>query len=157
MRNNLMLMEPELTLDNLHQEFNDFLRNTFLESPFASQSYKGMLTLIPAIELKQTSKEYKVKVQLPGVNKEDINIDLTDDSLTISAETKQEKSENKETEAHEKIHTCEFRYGKYARTIHFANPIKTDGSSAEYKDGILSIVIPKQKVEKATTKRLTIK
>ncbi len=62
-----------------------------------------------------------VKVQLPGVNKEDIHVDLNNDYMTVSAEVKEEKTEKGEGE---KIHTSEFRYGKYIRTISFDNPVK---------------------------------
>lgn len=155
MKSDLMLREPELSFDSIHQELNNFLRDTFMESMFAHPlNLKKMSTWRPAIELKQNEKEYKVKVQLPGVNKEDIQIDLNNDYMTISAEVKQEKNEKDEAE---KIHTSEFRYGKYIRTVSFDTPIKADESSAEYKNGVLSIDLPKQKVEKTKTKHLAIK
>ncbi len=160
MKNNLMLMEPELSFDNLHRELNNFLRDTFLEGALALPSHMKTMALRPAIELKQTDKEYKIKVQLPGVNKEDIHVDLENDFLTITAETKEEKNEVKgedKDKNNEKIHTSEFRYGKYVRTVAFDNPIKADESKAEYKDGILNITMPKQKVEKIKAKRLIIK
>lgn len=155
MKNNLMLKEQELSFDSIHQELNNFLRDTFMESVFSHPlNLKKMATWRPAIELKQTEKEYRAKVQLPGVNKEDIHIDLNNDYMTISAEIKEEKSEKAEDT---KVHTSEFRYGKYIRTVSFDNPIKSDESVAEYKDGVLSITMPKQKIEKTKTKHLTIK
>ena len=155
MKSDLMLREPELSFDSIHQELNNFLRDTFMESMFSHPlNLKKMSTWRPAIELKQSEKDYKVKVQLPGVSKEDIQIDLNNDYMTISAEVKQEKNEKNEAE---KIHTSEFRYGKFIRTISFDNPIKADESIAEYKNGILNITLPKQKVEKSKTKHLTIK
>jgi HSP20 family protein len=155
MRNDLMLRDPELSFDSIHQELNNFLRDTFMESMFSHPlNLKKMSTWRPAIELKQTEKNYKVKVQLPGVNKEDIHVDLTNDYMTVTAEIKNEKDEKDETS---KIHTSEFRYGKYIRTVSFDNPVKSDESVAEYKNGILNIALPKQKVEKTKTKRLNIK
>ncbi len=155
MRSDLMLREPELSFDSIHQELNNFLRDTFMESVFSHPlNLKKISTWRPAIELKQNEKEYKVKVQLPGVNKEDIHIDLNNDYMTISAEVKEEKAEKSEDE---KVHTSEFRYGKYVRTISFENPIKTEESKAEYQNGVLNIVMPKQKIETTKTKRLDIK
>jgi len=156
MRNDLMLKENDLSFDSIHQELNNFLRDTFMESAFSHPlNLKKIATWRPAIELKQTDKEYKVKVQLPGVNKEDIHIDLNNDYMTVTAEIKEER--NKDNEA-EKLHTSEFRYGKYIRTVSFDNPIKSDESVAEYKNGILNIQMPKQKIEKVEkTKRLEIK
>lgn len=155
MKSDLMLRDPELSFDSIHQELNNFLRDTFMESMFSHPlNLKKMSTWRPAIELKQTDKNYKVKVQLPGVNKEDIHIDLNNDYMTVSAEIKEEKSEKGEDE---KIHASEFRYGKYIRTVSFDNPIKCDESVAEYNNGILNITMPKQKIEKSKTKRLEIK
>lgn len=155
MRNDLMLREPELSFDSIHQELNNFLRDTFMESVFSHPlNLKKKATWRPAIELKQNEKEYKVKVQLPGVCKDDIHIDLNNDYMTISAEVNEEKTEKTDDE---KVHTCEFRYGKYIRTVSFETPIKSDESVAEYKDGILMITMPKQKIEKTKSKRLTIK
>ena len=158
MRNDLMLKDPELSFDSIHQELNNFLRDTFMESAFSHPlNLKKISTWRPAIELKQNDKEYKVKVQLPGVSKEDIHIDLNNDYLTVSAEVKEEKIEKGREGESEKTHTSEFRYGKYIRTMSFDNPIKSDESVAEYKNGILNIIMPKQKIEKSKTKRLMIK
>jgi HSP20 family protein len=157
MKHSLMLREPELSFDSIHQELNNFLRDTFMENVFSHPlSLKKISTWRPAIELKQNEQEYKIKVQLPGVNKEDIHIDLNNDYMTISAEVKEEKTEKDEEDEEEKVHTSEFRYGKYIRTISFENPVKTEESKAEYKNGILNITMPKQKIEKSKTKRLTI-
>lgn len=154
MRQNLMIREPELSFDSIHQELNNFLRDTFMESVFSHPlNLKKTSTWRPALELKQNDKEYMVKVQLPGVNKEDIHVDLNNDYLTISAEVKEEKETKGENE---KIHTSEFRYGKYCRTVSFDNPIKTEESKANYENGILSITLPKQMVDKPKAKRLNI-
>lgn len=155
MKGSLMLREPEVMFDSLHQEFSNFLRDTFFDTDFFSPAQmKKMSTWRPAIEMKQTEKEYDIKVQLPGVIKEDIHLDLESDFMTITAEIKEEKEDLKQEK---KIHTSEFRYGKYVRTISFDNPIKVNDSTAEFKDGILKIILPKQKIEKTHTKRLAIK
>lgn len=155
MRSDLMLKEPELSFDSIHQELNNFLRDTFMENVFSHPlNLRKISTWRPAIEMKQTDKEYSVKVQLPGVKKEDIHVDLNNDYLTVTAEIKDEKKKDDEAE---KIHTSEFRYGKYVRTVSFENPIKADESVAEYQNGILSIKMPKQKIEKSKSKRLAIK
>lgn len=155
MKSELMIKDPELSFDSIHQELNNFLRDTFMESMFSHPlNLRKTSTWRPAIEVKQNDKDYAVKVQLPGVKKEDINIDLNNDYLTVSAEIKEEKESKGENE---KVHTSEFRYGKYVRTISFDNPVKTENCIAEFKNGVLSITLPKQKIEKTKTKRLTIK
>ncbi|PWL75826.1 hypothetical protein DBY21_07295, partial [Candidatus Gastranaerophilales bacterium] len=59
-------------------------------------------------------------------------------------------------EKNERYHLSEFRYGKYKRTISFDAPIKPDESRAEYKDGLLTITIPKQNIEHAKPRKLEI-
>lgn len=156
MKHELMIKEPELSFESIHQELNNFLRDTFFDSPLLSPlNLRKISTWRPAIELKQTEKAYTVNVQLPGVNKEDINVELENDYMTVTAEVKEEKK--KDVTEPEKLHTSEFKYGKYVRTISFDNPIKVNDSNAEYKNGILTITMPKQKMEKTHTKKLTIK
>lgn len=157
MRDEIMIREPDLFFDSLHHELNNFLRDTML-GPVLSNPLMIKKTAVwrPSIEVKQTDKEYKVKVQLPGVKKEDIDVTLDNDFMTVTAVIEEEKEEQKEKEHNEKYHTCEFRYGKYKRTISFDKPIKRDECKAEYKNGVLKIIIPKQFVEEPKAKRLEI-
>ena len=157
MRNDLIIREPELYFDNLHDELNNFLRDTLISPMFSNPlALKKNSVWRPAAEVKQTDKSYKVKIQLPGVKKEDIKIELDNDFLTITAQIEEEKEEKQEKEHNEKYHTCEFRYGKYKRTISFDQPIKVNESKAKYHNGILSIDIPKQHIEESKPKILEI-
>ena len=157
MKTELILREPELYFDSIHNELNNFLRDTIFHPAFSNPlMVKKKSIWRPAVEIKQTSKEYKVKVQLPGVKKEDIEIELDNDFLTLTAEIEEEKEQKEEQENDLKYHTCEFRYGKYKRTISFDNPIKSEAAHAEYKNGVLKIYIPKQKIDKAKTSKLKI-
>ena len=70
MKHDLMIREPELYFDNIHNELNNFLRDTILNPMFSNPlSLKKNSVWRPAVEVKQSDKEYKVKVQLPGVKK----------------------------------------------------------------------------------------
>ena len=158
MKTDLIIREPELYFDSIHNELNNFLRDTVLNPMFSHQlTMKKVSTWRPAIEIKQGENEYKVKVQLPGVKKDDIVVEIDNDFMTITAEIEEEKEEKEQKDKNEKMHTCEFRYGKYKRTISFDQPIKTEEAEAEYKNGILSIRLPKQKIEEAKVKKLEIK
>ena len=158
MKTDLIIREPELYFDSIHNELNNFLRDTVLNPMFSHQlTMKKVSTWRPAIEIKQGENEYKVKVQLPGVKKDDIIVEIDNDFMTITAEIEEEKEEKEQKDKNEKMHTCEFRYGKYKRTISFDQPIKTEEAEAEYKNGVLSIRLPKQKIEEAKVKKLEIK
>lgn len=158
MKKELILREPELYFDSIHNELNNFLRDTFLHPSFSNPlTIKKSSIWRPAIEIKQNDNEYKVRVQLPGVKKDDIEVELDNDFMTITAEIEEEQEQKEEKEKNEKYHTCEFRYGKYQRTISFDQPIKSGEVEAEYKDGVLKIRIPKQDTERTSAKKLDIK
>lgn len=157
MKKELILREPDLYFDSIHTELNNFLRDTFLHPSFSNPlDIKKNSIWRPAVEVKQNDKEYKVKVQLPGVNKDDIDVELDNDFMTITAEIEEEKEQKEEKEKNEKFHTCEFRYGRYQRTLSFDQPVKADEAEAEYKNGVLCLKLPKQDMEQAKSKKLTI-
>lgn len=157
MKHELTVREPELYFDSIHQELDNFLRDTFFTHTFGHplNVIKNSI-LRPAVEVLQCKDNYKVKVQLPGVKKDNIEVELDNDFMTISAQTHEEKEEEHENENNLRYHTSEFRYGKYQRTISFDQPIKSEEAKAEYKDGILTITIPKQKTETKQPKKLEI-
>jgi len=105
----------------------------------------------PLTEIRENDKEYLIKVQLPGVKKEDINIELDENAITISAEHKFEEVKDNEC-----VHSSQFCYGKFRKTIDLGRQIDTDHSECEYNNGILSIKL-KKLVEKKETKKLMIK
>ncbi|MGN0031953.1 MAG: Hsp20/alpha crystallin family protein [Candidatus Gastranaerophilaceae bacterium] len=158
MSRELIVREPELYFDSIHQELDNFLRDTFFSHTFGHPlNIIKNVTLRPAIEVIQNKENYKVKVQLPGIKKDNIDVEIDNDFMTITAETHEEKEEKQETEHNARYHTSEFRYGKYQRTISFDQPIKAEEADAKYKDGILTVTIPKQKVEDSKPKKLAIK
>ncbi len=157
MNHDLIVREPELYFDSIHQELDNFLRDTFF-----THSFGHPLNIIknsimrPAVEVIQNKDNYKVRVQLPGVKKDNIEVELDNDFMTITAVTQEEKEEKQEAEHNARYHTSEFRYGKYQRTISFDQPIKTEEAKAKYKDGVLCITIPKQNIEATKPKKLAI-
>lgn len=158
MKTELILREPELYFDSIHNELNNFLRDTIINPAFSHQlAMKKTSTWRPAVEIKQSEADYKVKVQLPGVKIDDIDVELDNDFMTISAEIEEEKAEKEQNEKNMKYHTCEFRYGKYKRTISFDHPIRSEEACANYKNGVLTIILPKQHVEEAKVRKLEIK
>ena len=156
MKTDLIIREPDLYFESIHNELNNFLRDTVMgfSNPL---TIKKNSVWRPAAEIKQTENEYRVKIQLPGVNKEDIEVELDSDFLTITAKIEEDSEEKEEKSNNEKYHTCEFRYGKYKRTISFDSPIKPDEAIAKYNNGVLNIKIPKQKTEQTKPKKIEIK
>lgn len=95
----------------------------------------------PQIDIKETDKEVQVSVALPGVEKNDINLDLTENSLAISCERREEKEEKGANGYRLK----EQSYGRFYRSFTLPAPVKTGEAKAVYKDGALKITMPKQK------------
>lgn len=158
MKHELMIKEPDLYFDSIHNELNNFLRDTILNPMFSNPLLMKKTSIWrPAVEVKQSKSDYKIKIQLPGVKKDDIEVELDNDFMTISAKIEEEREESQEKEENLKYHTCEFRYGKYQRTISFDQPVKSSDSKAEYKNGVLTVTVPKQKTEEIKKKRLEIK
>ncbi|WP_408954431.1 Hsp20/alpha crystallin family protein [Natroniella sp. ANB-PHB2] len=99
-------------------------------------------------DIKETEDEYVIQSELPGLNKEDIDLELTDDLLTISVDNQEEIKEEREDYIRR-----ERRTGKYQRSFGIGN-IKEDEIRAEYENGILEVRLPKE--ESGKTKKRVI-
>lgn len=104
----------------------------------------------PLVDIEESDKEYLIKAELPEVKKEEVKLTVQDDVLTISGERKGEKEEKGK-----KYHRVERCYGSFMRS--FTLPEDADGTkvSAEYKDGVLRVHLPKS--EKAKPKAIEVK
>ncbi len=103
------------------------------------------------VELHEHEKEYCVNAELPGVTKDNLDIDIDKNHITINAKKEEEKEES---DKHYK--KSEFRYGEFSRTVYFPNEIDTDKTSAKLEHGILKITAPKKEAEKENVKKLTV-
>ena len=99
----------------------------------------------PFIDVIESDKEIIATAEMPGLEKQDININVTEDRLEISAETKHE--EKKEEKGY--IYR-ERRSGSYYRAISLPSPVDPDKSKATYKNGVLEVKMPKTEVKKKT-------
>jgi HSP20 family protein len=104
----------------------------------------------PLVDISEDDKEFVVKAEVPEMKKEDIKINVHDDVLTLSGERKYEKEEKGK-----KYHRVERAYGSFLRS--FTLPENADGTkvSAEYKDGVLKVRLPKS--ENAKPKAIEVK
>ena len=109
----------------------------------ASTAEFGNFTKIPAAELTENEDNLVLKLEVPGIKPADINIEAMAKSISISGERKSEVT----SEAEGKTRS-EFRYGSFQRVIPLPVQIQNTEVKAEYKDGILSLTLPKAKAEK---------
>jgi HSP20 family protein len=119
--------------DILSRSFDDLFNEFFSNTP----SYKRD-GFMPSVDISETEKQFELSVELPGMKKEDISIDLENGRLTISGERKFENNENGKN-----YHRVESRFGSFTRTFHLPDSIDEDTISAKYADGILNITIDK--------------
>lgn len=139
--------EPFEGMTSLRREMDRLFDTFFDRSPISSPMPGGMLE--PAVEIADTKDAVMVKAQVPGVSKENLHIDITDDVVTLRGEMKEET----QTED-QRFHRREFRYGAFSRTIPLPTSVQADLCSAELKEGVLTITLPKS--QQARVKNIPI-
>ncbi len=122
--------------------YSDLLDSFFKDSYYEGRNGK----FSPAADIIEDEKGYYLAIALPGVNKEEVKIELNEGILSISGEKKFIKEEGK------KYHTVESYYGIFKRSFKLPENVNVEAIEAEYKEGILNITVPKQegKVVKST-------
>ena len=133
-------------LSNLRDEIDRLFEVPLAELARTSQLLSGWT---PALDLHEDKDNLFVKVELPGMKKEDIHISLHDGSLSISGERRsEEKTENTE------VYRSERFVGRFHRSVILPAPVAADKVKAEYQDGVLTITLPK--TEEAKPKRIDV-
>ena len=97
----------------------------------------------PLVDVEETDKEYTIKAELPEVKREDVKIQVEDGSLRISGERKLEKEESGR-----RFHRLERSYGAFERSFSLPEGTRKDAVSAEFKDGLLRVHLPKGEIAK---------
>jgi HSP20 family protein len=134
---------------NMQREINKMFDH-FFRGGTADDGSLGTSLWTPAVDVAEHDNEYLVKVELPGVNKDEVKITMQENILTIRGEKKQEK-ESKGSN----YHRVERSYGSFQRSFTLPTSVKADKVEAAYKDGILSITLPK--AEEAKPKQIDVK
>lgn len=104
------------------------------------------------VNLKETDKSYEMEVVAPGLKKEDFNVHLTGDTLTVSFEQQQESSANEEGWIHN-----EYRLRSFSRSFRLDDTVDTNKVTAEYRDGILHMLLPKKEDAQRAAKTIEVK
>jgi len=107
---------------------------------------------VPIMDMSETEEALIIKAEVPGVDPEDLDIAITEDTLTIRGQSKKEVVEDRE-----EYRRTERHYGSFSRTLQLPYRINTDDVKATYKKGTLSIVMAKSKPEKAREIKIKVK
>jgi HSP20 family protein len=109
----------------------------------------GVKTTIPAVNIKETDDDFSLEVAAPGKTKEDFQLSLDHDVLTISTEAKEEKTETKENYTHR-----DFSFAAFKRSFKLPQTVNKEEINATYTNGILHVTLPKREEDKVKPKRL---
>ena len=134
------------SLMNIDRDIDSWFRGFFDDSFHQPQNNLWR----PAMNAQDTEKEYILTYSIPGFEKEEINVNLQDNVLTVNAERAEEKKDETENYLYREI-----KRGSFERSVRLPEGAKTDKISAEYKSGILTLSIPKS--EKALPKEIEVK
>jgi len=103
-------------------------------------------TLAPRVDVSETAKEVTLKIELPGVEEKDIDVSLSGNQLTVKGEKKTEHEERKDGEKggdDRVFHRVERTFGAFQRTMTVPFDVEPDKVSADFKDGVLTVTLPK--------------
>jgi len=128
-------------------EFDKLFDGFFRESDFLP---KSLYSLSPKADIEENDNEYIINIELPGVDKKDIKLNVENNVLVIKGEKKQSEEVKEENYL-----CCERSYGSFQRTFEFPGLIKPEKIEAEFKDGILRVLAPKS--EETKKKEIEIK
>lgn len=142
------------TGDLIPSVFGDFLKpwNNWFDANNGGSLWNNMLT-VPAVNIVEEEKEFKISLAVPGMKKNDFKIDLEGDILTISAEREEEKDESGK-----KFTRKEYSYSSFCRSFTIPEGTKVDKIDARYEDGVLKLMLPKtEETRKLAAKHIAVK
>ena len=135
----LVRWNPWREMATLQQQMNRLFDEALVPATGGERSF----VRVPAVEMEETQEAIHLKLEVPGIEAKDLDISVTQNAVSISGERKEETKteENGVTKS-------EFHYGKFQRVIPLPARIQNTQVQAKYKDGILSLTLPKSEEEK---------
>jgi HSP20 family protein len=140
-------LEPFRGLSTLQDQFNRLFNESFRNHTEES----AWTTWAPAVDIYETPNELVVKADLPDVNEKDIDVRVENNLLTIRGERKFEKSVTEEN-----FLRVERAYGAFSRSFSLPNTVNAETIGAEYKNGVLTVTLPKREESKPRQVKVTV-
>ncbi len=128
--------------EEMDRRFQKFYRTV-------EENAEGVCDCYPLVDIEETKDEFIIYAELPGVSTEDVKINMADETLTISGEIKEPERMDER-----RFHRVERTYGKFQRSFYLPVPIEGDKVKASFKNGILTITLPKK--EEVKPKEISI-
>lgn len=146
----LVKWRPMREMINIQEEMNRLFDRFFSRDFLAEDEFVSLGDWSPSVDIKEDKEEYIVTAELPGMKKDDVQITFSNGTLKIEGERQKEKEEKNVN-----YHRVERVYGKFCRSFQLPSSIQQNKISAEFKDGILTIHLPKS--EEAKPKVIEVK
>ena len=131
-------------------DFDEIVEQFFNTSQDMGESRSGFFT--PRVDIHERKDHYEVSAEMPGIRKEDLEVTLEDGVLTIEAEINQTIPQDKDS----RVLRQERRYGKFSRSFNLGEGIEEKDIDATFKDGVLSLTVPKVEHKKPVSHRIQI-
>lgn len=143
----LIRLEPFREIDTLQRQMN-----SLFDSLMTTTGTENVgVSFMPAAEMQETADAIHLRLEVPGLEAKDIDVQVTAEAVSISGERKSE------TKTEEKgVTRSEFRYGKFQRVLPLPTRIQNDKVQAEYKNGVLTLALPKAEAEKNKVVKVNI-
>jgi len=141
-------MEDKAMLPTIRKRnFRPFYMGSIFDDDFFPAMSNNTSSL-PAVNIREDDKRFMLDLAVPGIDRKDLKIDINEDVLTISSETKNESEENRDGYKRK-----EFSYSSFSRSFQIPENVNREKIEANYKDGILSVALPKFEEEKSKISR----
>ncbi len=133
------------TQDRFNRLFNETLPQLFGEEGWASRNWA------PPVDIFETDRDLVLKAELPGVDANDVEVRVEDSTLFLKGQRNTRKEVKEEN-----YHRVERSYGTFSRTFALPSSIDADKATAEYKDGVLTLTMPKREEAKPKTIKINL-
>ena len=141
--------EPFRDLLATQRDFDRLFKEAF--SPFSGETEQSTRAWAPPVDIYETDNNIVLKAELPGIDPKDLEIRVEDNTLYLKGERKFEKEVKEED-----YHRVERSYGAFSRSFSLPSSIDADKVKAEYKDGLLTLTLPKREVVKPKTIKIDV-
>jgi HSP20 family protein len=144
---------PVSTFEEVERRFEDFFSRPFsmIAPPWLSVLKMAEGEIAPSIDIYEENGDVVVKAELPGMKKEDIEVNLSEQTIALSGEKKKEEKVEKKG-----YYRVERSYGSFRRSFTLPSAVRTDDAIARFKDGVLEIRMPKTEEAKRKVKKVSI-
>ena len=139
MINTSLTSMPTRSFDRMNQFMDEIFGNRYDLSPWAAYTWN------PPVDIKETEKEYMFIAELPGLRLEDVHVELSNDILSISGSREYTNEDKKDNYIRRERY-----YGEFKRSFKMDTHVRPDAINANFKDGMLTVIVPKIESVKPT-------